>query len=364
MSPRINTFAWVSWLVAILMVISRTRNPLYLVIIFLVVFTITTYLSRLTGRFKPLFFLRMAAFFIVISAVFNALFAHYGQTVLFTIPAGIPIAGGPITLEAILYGAINGFVLACIFGAFVAISLALSTRAIVRLVPRAFYPVAVILSIALTYLPNTLRQFQQIREAQAVRGHRMRSLRDWLPLVIPLVVGGLERAFNLAESMTARGFASQRSGLPIARRQFFTLFGLLSVLAGWLLRLGGISEIGGSLLMIVGMIIMAAILWAAGRNTPLTSYRQESWSRMDSLIVVGAVISLCAVLLPLPGLNQDSLAYNPYPVATLPSFDPLIGIALLGLLCPLVGMQQSVPATQTSLPPYSPSDLQPPISED
>src|SRR4030065_1354430 len=91
---------------------------------------------------------------------------------------------------------------------FMLLNLALPVRDLLRLIRRAFFPVAVVTSIAVTYLPTTLRQFQQIREAQAVRGHQVRSLRDWLPLLMPLLVGGLEHAMQLAEAMTARGFAS------------------------------------------------------------------------------------------------------------------------------------------------------------
>src|SRR4030043_1151670 len=91
---------------------------------------------------------------------------------------------------------------------FTVLNLALPVRDLISLIPRAFFPVAVVTSIAVTYLPTTMRQFQQIREAQAGRGHQMRKLRDWLPLLMPLLVGGLEHAMQLAEAMTARGFAS------------------------------------------------------------------------------------------------------------------------------------------------------------
>ena len=39
----------------------------------------------------------------------------------------------------------------------------------------------------------------------------MRGLRDWLPLLMPLLIGGLERALQLAEAMTAH---SRDLGLP------------------------------------------------------------------------------------------------------------------------------------------------------
>jgi energy-coupling factor transport system permease protein len=100
-----------------------------------------------------------------------------------------------VTLEALVYGAINGLVLSGFFAGFLVVNLALPARALLRLVPRAFYPLAMIMTISVTYIPATRRQFVQIREAQAVRGYRPTGLRSWLPLLMPLLVGGLERTF-------------------------------------------------------------------------------------------------------------------------------------------------------------------------
>ena len=144
----------------------------------------------------------------LLSTAFNTLTSHYGETVLFTIPGNLPLLSGPVTLEAMVYGATNGLVLTGMLASFMVLNLALTVRELISLIPQAFFPMAVVTSIAVTYLPTTLRQFRQIREAQAIRGHQMRTLRDWLPLWMPLLVGGLEHAMQLAEAMTARGFAS------------------------------------------------------------------------------------------------------------------------------------------------------------
>ena len=42
------------------------------------------------------------------------------------------------------------------------------------------------------------------------------------------------------------------------------------------------------------------------------------------------------VRLPLPGLDRSSLGYYPYPQLTLPRFDSLIGVSILGLLGPIL----------------------------
>jgi energy-coupling factor transport system permease protein len=339
MIPRINTWAWIAWLLSALILIARTRNPLYLAIIFLVIFILATRLSRLTGRMHPHFLVRLTLSFIVLSTIFNALFAHYGSNVVFTIPQRIPFLGGVITLEAMVFGAINGLVLAAIFGAFSVVSMALPARSIIRLVPRAFYPVAVVLSIALTFLPNTLNQFQQIREAQAVRGHRMRGWRDWLPLIMPLLIGGLERAINLSESMTARGFAATSAPQRSSMNQVLSVTGVLALLAGWVLRLQGKFPVAGMLMLSVGALLILGMLWKSGRSFPVTTYRRESWSWLDTAIVIGAAGAVIISVFLTDSRVASGMEYNPYPTLTAPHFSAWAGVAIFGLLVPLLAMK-------------------------
>ncbi len=205
-------WAWVSWLIATLVILSITRNPLYLILILMCVLVVGLNLRQAGSDIpRPFSLWKLAAWIILLATIFNALTSHYGATVLFTIPGKFPLVSGAVTLEAIVYGATNGLVLTGMLASFTVLNLALPGRDLISLIPRAFFPVAVVTSIAVTYLPTTLRQFKQIREAQAIRGHQMRTIRDWLPLWMPLLVGGLEHAMQLAESMTARGFASTRA---------------------------------------------------------------------------------------------------------------------------------------------------------
>ena len=228
-----HSLAWLAWLAAGVAALSATRNPLYLLLalgcLALVGAALPDEPSRLPRPFAAWKFMLLL---IGLAAVFNALTSHYGDTRLFTIPGQVPLLSGDVTLEALVYGATNGLALAGLLGVFWVLGQALPVRALVGLIPRAFYPLAVVATIAVTYLPATLRQFQQIREAQAVRGHALRRLRDWLPLFMPLLVGGLERALQLSEAMTARGFASQGQPLNSA---WLRAWPRLAMLAGVLL---------------------------------------------------------------------------------------------------------------------------------
>jgi energy-coupling factor transport system permease protein len=268
--------------------------------------------------------------------LFNALTTHFGETVLFSLPEIIPLLGGPITVEALLYGMTNGLVLATLFAAFTVLNLAVPIRDLIRIIPRAFYPVALVLSIAVTFVPTTLRQIRQIREAQAVRGHRMKGLRDWFPLFMPLLVGGLERALQLAEAMTARGFASKSAatneGTPShdPSAQIGSIFALLLLLAGALLHTMWGRSLWGAFLMLLGTGLLYWVLRRVGRRVQYTVYRKLPWTQRDWMVVIGAVASIVPLLL----LGENVRYYTPYPLVELPRFHPGAGITLLGLMLP------------------------------
>ncbi len=331
----LHPIAWLGWLVAALVALSATRNPLHLFLILLCIALVNVSIGpQQEALVNPVSPWRFAIVVIPLSALFTAATAHFGDTVLFHLPEGLPVLGGPITLEALVFGAINGLALTGILAAFVTFTKALPTRALIRLIPRAFFTVAVVVSIGLTYVPVTIRQFRQIREAQAVRGHRVRGLRDWLPLLMPLLIGGLERALQLAEAMTARGFAGADQESQDTASRVVIVMGLVVLLAGWLLRLVWGQEILGLSLMLLACGLIIGALWVVGRRVPRTTYRLQPWTTWDGVVLIGAAIIVVAFAVP--GLAQTSFFYYPYPSLSLPGFDPTIGIATLGLLAPAV----------------------------
>jgi energy-coupling factor transport system permease protein len=181
-----------------------------------------------------------------------------------------------------------------------------------------------------------MRQFEQIREAQAVRGHRMRGLRDWLPLFMPLLVGGLERALGLAEAMTARGFASADDPEQDVRTRAAVVVALVALLGGWLLRLAWGQDKLGLALMVASSGMILVTLWAVGRRVQHTTYRHVPWTGMDWAVALSAAAVLALFLLP--GLNRVALVYYPYPSLSWPRFDPVIGLISLGLLGPALAL--------------------------
>lgn len=333
----IHTAAWLAWLAAALAALSLTRNPAYLIIVWgSATLTSLALRKRVGSATIPVSPLQFTGFVVLMGGLFNVLTSHFGATVLFTIPGRLPYLSGAVTLEAFLFGALNGLVLAGMFVVFSVLTQALPVRTLIRLIPGAFYPLAVVTSIAVTFIPSTLRQFEQIREAQAIRGHQVRGLRDWLPLLLPLLVGGLERALQLAEAITARGFASQGDDRDDDRYRWVLLAGLAALFAGALARLGGNYHQAGLVLILIGVVLTAGALWAIGRRAPRSAHRTENWSGASSLVLFGALLAAAACVLPVPGVNLATLSYSPYPNFHPPFFDPAIALGLLGLCAPAV----------------------------
>ncbi len=335
----IHPFAWLTWLIAVTIALSATRNPLYLILIgqaLAIVNAVSTAQSR-----QPLTFWKpntLVVMLVVTSALFNALLVRYGNTVLVRLPAWLPLLGGPITLEALVYGALNGLALAYIFIAFSIVQRMLPISTLIGIIPRAFYPLAIVTAIAITFVPTTLRQAQHIREAQAIRGHQLRRLRDWLPILMPLLIGGLERAFQLAESLASRGFASQPTQSTQQHRstQLTISVALTGLLSGWMLRLIWAYDTLGSILMFSSAILLFGKLWMLGKHAPHTRYRQFTWNNADTAVVLCASVTIAVLLLPWPAIERATLGYYPYPLVSQPSFDLGIGFAIVGLIWPAV----------------------------
>ena len=339
----LHPLTWLAWLSTALVVVMSTRNPLYLIEVLLIAGIVSARANAGEGRrevWEPT--PRFALLVILIGALINMLSSHSGATVLLSLPEGLPLIGGPVTLEAVVYGALAGLTLVVLLVLFAVFNQSLPVHQLVRLTPRALRGAGVTLSIALTYVPATRRSLGQIREAQAVRGHQLRTWRDWLPLWMPLLVSGLERAFQLAEAMVARGFGAASDRPASIWLRAGLIGGLIVLAAGEVLSafLPGARPLSNPLL-IAGVASLAVVIWLGGRAVAYTPYRSHPWRMGDALVAAGAVLSFAAVAWPGLGAScgeilgcRATVVFTTYPALALPAFDPLTGLALLGLLLP------------------------------
>jgi energy-coupling factor transport system permease protein len=330
-----NSFTWVIWLVATLAAFSVTRNPLH--ILFLLVILVV--MSQLMKNEKKGEFVSISIFpffFILVftASAFNALTSHFGSTILFTIPGKIPLISGPITLEAIVYGATNGLILSGVFLSFSIFNQSLSVKTIIRMIPKAFYPLALIISIAINFLPALKRRLEEIRQAQAIRGNQLRHLKDYVSLFMPLLIDSLERSMLLAEAMTARGFIPHHPQNEDSKNRMVIICGLVIFIAGWIIQLINGYHFAFGISMI-GVAIIVFWFWWISRKIPKTEYNREEWRLQDWVISAIILFALCLYFIPLPFIDLQILSYNPYPTIIVPDFDIIIGCGSLCFLSPI-----------------------------
>ena len=345
-----NTRTWLAWLAAALVVTGLANNPLYLLLALLaatLVFLICHEDTPLARAYR-LFFLLGAALwvsYIVFSVV--TVGGARGRTMLITLPAltlppllGGVTLGGALTAEDLAWGAVRGlrvWTLMVIFGTFNAL---VDHYRMLRLAPRSLFHAGLAVTIAVTFVPQTLRAMAEIVESQRVRGHRFRGPRSFLPVVSPLLASSLEKSIQLAEALDARGYGRTRTAdVLLGRRQLGLIAGLLLIGAGlfaWLYYGPG-AALPALALLAAGVAALVLALRALGRLVPRTIYRRERWRRRDSFVclaALGCVIGWAALRVT----GGGGLIYNPYPTLSLPPFDPVAGLLAALLAAPaLVG---------------------------
>ncbi len=310
----LRAVTWLIWAIACGVAVWNTRHPVYLLMMAICVVLVRTVFTGKRGVNDMV----LLGGLVLGGAVLNAAWARAGDTRIFMLPAWLPLIGGAITLEALVYGALNGLALFVLLSAFHVFNQAVRVQELIGLVPRAFGPLAMVSAIALAYAPMTQRQARAIRDAQAVRGHTVRGPRDALPLLMPLLAGALERAFALAEAMTARGFAPAHT--PRQRRmhrlwQALATLGVFAAAGGLLLRdmaqmqgLAWVSTAGG--------LLAAFAIWKLGQMQARTRYRMQRLGWPDVIVIAAALAH--AAMPPLSPALAVALAYVPYPTLTMP----------------------------------------------
>lgn len=322
----LNARVWAAWVIAASLPAMIGHNPLYLIVALMAVAVVRAQIGENGRGVLPVGRFGLTA--LVLATLWNVLTVHYGETVLLRLPAPLPVIGGPVTLEAMIFGMTNGLVVWLLFAAFATFSSAITPYQVLSLAPRALRHAGLVVSIALTFFPQVLRTAREVREAQAVRGHRPRRLRDLSATFVPLLLNSLENAAQLAEAMEARGYGrSTGAGVRAS-------IGWTALLIGALIQLYWRDALFGWIVLAIG----AGWLIVSGRGFGSTTrYRRERWSANDAVVGLASIVSIGAMLLVL-AKDPAALAYYPYPHATLPPINALILLAILAQIAPALNL--------------------------
>jgi len=197
-------------LVAVVLVL---QNPLYLAVCGLGALSLVL-LAEAGEECRPFLLLGMFMAFLV--ALLNPLVNRQGGHVLVYGPR-LPVLGRlDVTLEAVAYGAVSGFRILLVVVLFGLASVTVSPDDLLDILSRISLRSSLSAALAVRLYPSLVVEAREMAEVQLARGERLRGGGRWqrarahFPLWMALFRGSLDRAANIAEAMSARGFGSGR----------------------------------------------------------------------------------------------------------------------------------------------------------
>lgn len=174
---------------------------------------VALYILRGEARLRDI---AIYALLFVAMAAINPIFRHNGVTVLFV------VGNNPITLEAILYGLVASAVILSVIIWHRSFSHIMTSDRLLYLFGRVSPKMALLISMALRYIPLFAVQAKRVRDTQKVLGlYKEDNIADDIrggARVFNVMVGwALENGIITADSMAARGYG-------IGRRSSFALY--------------------------------------------------------------------------------------------------------------------------------------------
>jgi energy-coupling factor transport system permease protein len=268
----INARALAAWSAAGLAVSLGTTDPVYRGLVALAALAVLLSRVRPLGRLRPLLSLLGVAW--LLAALVNPLLSHLGADVIVRLPDAVPLLGGPITVEGLLYGLDAGLGIVAAGLAVAPLSLALENDQLLNALPRALERTGAALAAALNLVPGMARGYVAIREGQQLRGWRVGGPSTWGEVLVPTLLTAIEDSVQLAEAMEERAYGSG----------------------------------------------------------PRTSFTLLRWTAFDALLAVASAVVVAGIFAA-RALGMDP-GWHAYPVVTAPDLEPLPTLLCLLLFLP------------------------------
>jgi energy-coupling factor transport system permease protein len=344
--PRdLHPVAWWCWSVGLAVAASQTTNP-WLLLLLIGVACLAVAARRSPQPWANSFrlYLWLGVFIVLIRVLFRILLGGGdGGRVLLDLPQ-IPLPHwalglrllGPVTQEALLAGLYDGLRLAAIVICIGAANALANPKRLLRSVPPALYEIGSALVVAVTVLPQLVDSVRRVRAAQALRGGETGRVRSLRRLLVPVLEDALERSLALAAGMDTRGYGRTSGATPRERRTTgaLMLVGLCGICVGVYAGLDGTTPGWlGRPMLVAGVLVSIAGMYAAGRRVGRSRYRPAPWLWPE------LVVALSGVAVGAAGwwVSRHQLAIA-YPSVTVPPALSLLAIAaavagLAGALC-------------------------------
>lgn len=144
---------------------------------------------------------------LILVVIINGLFSHYGTTPLLPLPDG-----NMLTLESITYGFVLGLAAATIVIWFFCYSEVVTADKFMSIFGKILPAAALVISMALRFVPLYKERFKIISEAQAGIGRDSKAgniferIKNGAKNISILITWSLENAIETSDSMKARGY--------------------------------------------------------------------------------------------------------------------------------------------------------------
>jgi energy-coupling factor transport system permease protein len=355
--PRtLHPMAWWVWAIGMAVAVSRTTNPVLLLVGLAVVGIVVAH-SRSDAPWARAtrYYLWLALIVVAIRVLFRVLLGggtSPSDHVLLTLPqvplphwaAGVRL-GGPVSLESTLSAAVDGLRLGCLLCCVGAANILANPKRALRVLPGALYELGVAVVVCLSVAPQLVESVQRVRRARRLRAGPRSGFRAMRGIALPVLTDALERSLALAAAMDSRGYGRTGAATPRSRRITAALllagmaglsagaYGLMDATAPRLVGLPALR--GGSALCCAGLAL-------GGRRVSRSRYRPDPWRGAEWAVagsgIVGAVVIVLAAAADRAGFAT--------------SFDPLVWPSLP--VWGVVGLLAGAVATLAAPPPPRP----------
>lgn len=145
---------------------------------------------------------------LLIIALLNPMFNHYGVTMLYYVES----SGNWITLEALVYGLVLGAVMFIVIQWFSCYNAVMTSDKFIYLFGRIIPALSLALSMALRFVPRFMHQLKVIRNGQKAMGRDvsggtlLNRIKYGLQILSILITWALENAIETSDSMRSRGY--------------------------------------------------------------------------------------------------------------------------------------------------------------
>ena len=159
-----------------------------------------------TVKFNLLFSLPM----MIIVALINPMFNHYGVTII-----GYLHNGNPFTLESCVYGLVMAVMLVCTLVWFSCYTVVMTSDKFIYLFGRIIPALSLVLSMCLRFVPKFIKEASVISDGQKCvgrsveNGSLIKRAKHGITIFSILVTWSLENAIETSDSMKCRGYGEK-----------------------------------------------------------------------------------------------------------------------------------------------------------